>query len=306
VKIESAFYAVEIADTGSFSQAARNLYLSQPNLSYAVRQLERELGVRLFDRSSGGAVVTPEGQEIIERFRIIRREYEEINEFAGHLRSDRKSLWIGSMSSSRGASAFYQFASRHTDEEVSLSFQNFTTLDEVLRRLCCSQLDLALFGILSLSHKIALSKFASSGVEYHLLGMDEICAAVGEKNPLYSGADTIRMEDLYPYVGIQYGTAADNPDHALLHATGLGVHLKGEISVTDPASFYDCIRGSSAFGLIAAGPEHYRHYSRNAEGIRILHLSDCQLYGEYYWVRMPGRTLSGYAKEFLGILEKLY
>ena len=103
MKIEAAFYAVEIADTGSFSQAARNLYLSQPNLSYAVRQLEQELGVKLFDRHSGGASVTPEGQEIIERFRIIRREYEEINEYAGMLHPARKSLWIGSMSSSRGA-----------------------------------------------------------------------------------------------------------------------------------------------------------------------------------------------------------
>ena len=306
MKIEAAFYAVEIADTGSFSQAARNLYLSQPNLSYAVRQLEQELGVKLFDRHSGGASVTPEGQEIIERFRIIRREYEEINEYAGMLHLARKSLWIGSMSSSRGAAAFYQFVSRHSGEAVSLSFQHFTTLDEVIRLLCCSRLDLALFGVLSLSRKIALSKFAAAGVEYHLLGKDEVCAVVGEKNPLSRGGGVIRMEDLYPYVGVQYGTAADNPDHALLHASGLGVHIKGEICVTDGGSFFDIIRSSEAFGLVVASEEHFRRYSRNAEGLKILRIEDCSLQGEYYWVKTRAGGLSDYAEEFLGILEKLY
>ena len=53
MKFDAIFYALEVADAGSFSQAARNLYLSQPNLSYAVRQLEEDLGVRLFDRIPG-------------------------------------------------------------------------------------------------------------------------------------------------------------------------------------------------------------------------------------------------------------
>ena len=42
MKFDAIFYALEVADAGSFSQAARNLYLSQPNLSYAVRQLEKD------------------------------------------------------------------------------------------------------------------------------------------------------------------------------------------------------------------------------------------------------------------------
>ena len=74
MKFDAIFYALEVADAGSFSQAARNLYLSQPNLSYAVRQLEEDLGVRLFDRIPGGVVPTEAGQALIERFRIIRRD----------------------------------------------------------------------------------------------------------------------------------------------------------------------------------------------------------------------------------------
>ena len=82
MKFDAIFYALEVADAGSFSQAARNLYLSQPNLSYAVRQLEKDLDVQLFHRVPGGVVPTEDGQELIERFRIIRREYEQIQSFS--------------------------------------------------------------------------------------------------------------------------------------------------------------------------------------------------------------------------------
>ena len=51
MRVEQFFYAIEIADTGSFSQAARNLYVSQPNLSHAVKQIEEQVGFPLFVRT---------------------------------------------------------------------------------------------------------------------------------------------------------------------------------------------------------------------------------------------------------------
>jgi DNA-binding transcriptional LysR family regulator len=58
-----AFLAV--ADELSFRRAATRLYLSQPALSAQVRQLERELGIRLFDRDRTGTSLTPEGQDLV-------------------------------------------------------------------------------------------------------------------------------------------------------------------------------------------------------------------------------------------------
>lgn len=226
--------------------------------------------------------------------------------YAAHLHPARKTLWIGSMSSSRGAAAFNTFASRHSDEPVSLSYQNFVTLEEVMQRLCCGRLDLATCGVLSPSRRIALSEFESADMEFHLLGKDAVFVAVGGGHPLADGRDSVRMEDLYPYVGVQYGTASDNPDHALLHAAGHEVHIKGEICVTGSNAFFDIIRGGSAFGLLMVSGEHFQRYSAYAEGLKILRLSDCSLEGEYYWVHPKGRELSDYAKEFLEILKELY
>lgn len=60
-------YFREIADTGSINEAARRLNMSQPPLSYQLRQLEDELAVRLFDRSSQGVALTEAGKLLYSR-----------------------------------------------------------------------------------------------------------------------------------------------------------------------------------------------------------------------------------------------
>ena len=54
-------YVIVIADSGSVNSAAKNLYLSQPSLSSAVRDLEEEIGFELFHRSNRGVTITAEG-----------------------------------------------------------------------------------------------------------------------------------------------------------------------------------------------------------------------------------------------------
>lgn len=56
-----------VAEEGSLSGAARQLNASQPTLSRHIAQLESDLGTRLFERSSGGVVLTPEGSDLMEQ-----------------------------------------------------------------------------------------------------------------------------------------------------------------------------------------------------------------------------------------------
>ena len=58
-------YIIAIADTGSMNEAAKSLFISQPSLSLAVKELEKEIGTRLFKRSNRGVSVTQEGMEFL-------------------------------------------------------------------------------------------------------------------------------------------------------------------------------------------------------------------------------------------------
>ena len=69
-------YAVEVEQSGSITQAAKNLYMGQPNLSKAIAELEKEIGVVLFARTAQGVRVTPEGTCFLQKARSILKEVE--------------------------------------------------------------------------------------------------------------------------------------------------------------------------------------------------------------------------------------
>lgn len=71
-------YAVEVERTGSISQAADNLFMAQPNLSKAIKELEDNLGIAIFERSSKGVIPTRQGKEFLGYAKRILVELEKM------------------------------------------------------------------------------------------------------------------------------------------------------------------------------------------------------------------------------------
>ena len=71
-------YVVELDKTRSFSKAAENLYMGQPNLSRAIKELEEQLNIKIFNRTTKGIEVTPDGEEFIQYAKKILYELEKI------------------------------------------------------------------------------------------------------------------------------------------------------------------------------------------------------------------------------------
>ena len=64
-------YLIAIAENGSISSAANNIYASQSNLSIAMHDLEREFGIEIFTRSNRGVTLTNEGTELLAYARQV-------------------------------------------------------------------------------------------------------------------------------------------------------------------------------------------------------------------------------------------
>lgn len=73
-------YAVEVERTRSITGAANNLFMSQPNLSRAIKELEDSLGITLFKRTSKGIVTTTDGAEFLFQAKNILRQIDEMEE----------------------------------------------------------------------------------------------------------------------------------------------------------------------------------------------------------------------------------
>ena len=75
-------YAITVANSDSMNEAARNLFISQPSLSAAIKELEEEAGIEIFRRTNRGISVTPEGEEfigyarqVVEQYNLIENKY---------------------------------------------------------------------------------------------------------------------------------------------------------------------------------------------------------------------------------------
>ena len=71
-------YAVEVANEGSINKAAEKLYVGQPNLSRAIKELEASLGVKIFERSAKGMGLTSDGETFIRYAKTILRQVDEV------------------------------------------------------------------------------------------------------------------------------------------------------------------------------------------------------------------------------------
>ena len=75
MNILSLKYAVTVARCGSISAAAEQLAMNQPNLSKAIKELESEIGITLYERSAKGMQLTAEGQEFIGYAQNLLRQF---------------------------------------------------------------------------------------------------------------------------------------------------------------------------------------------------------------------------------------
>ena len=306
MEIIQFFYVVEIADNCSFSQAARNLYISQPNLSHAVKQIEDKVGFPLFERTPKGVFPTPEGRGLIERFRILKREYEQLETFINTPRNrDHLHLNVAALNVNRTSIAFSQIIRQYMSSPINFSFLTYSYLDELLPLVEAAQVDFAIIGTLSPFLRQVRNRLDNHNIEYVPFANAPISVVVGPQNPLYQREGSVKLEELYPYTVMQYGSPAKAPNHSVPYVIGLSAHAYGEVHVTNGQLFYTTIQASTAIGLVAASPENFALFNRY-ENLRALSISDCDIDSQFAYIKSRRLPLSDIANRLLKNIQPLF
>jgi DNA-binding transcriptional LysR family regulator len=164
-----------IARAQGYRRAAETLHTSQPALSQHIRELERELGARLFDRLGRGIALTEAGRVLEERARRVFATLADVREAVGELHGlQRGSLLIGA-STTPGIyvlpALIGRFRRRYPGIELRLRIANSRVMEEAIR---AHELDLAVVG----GHGLA------PGEECVAAGLvDELVLVVGQRHP---------------------------------------------------------------------------------------------------------------------------
>lgn len=115
-------YAIEVERTGSITQAADNLYIGQPSLSKAIKELEDTLGIVIFKRTSKGATPTEKGAEFLKYARAVMVQIEKMESLYRPGHPDRQELAVSIPRIGYIAMAAAEFAGElNVEKEVDIS-----------------------------------------------------------------------------------------------------------------------------------------------------------------------------------------
>ncbi len=130
-------YAIEVERTHSITQAAANLYMGQPNLSRAIKDLEESIGITIFRRTSKGIVPTLEGEEFLIYAKGILAQVEEVESIYKAKNSDKLVFNISIPPASYITHAFTHFvANMDLTKEIEINYKetdSLTTINNVLQ-----------------------------------------------------------------------------------------------------------------------------------------------------------------------------
>lgn len=196
-------YAVEVARFGSINRAAEALFIAQPNLSRYIRELEAELGVRLFKRSSRGMSVTPEGEAFIHYARQVLSQIDDIEKLFTDGGARKRKFSISVPRASYIADAFVRF-SREIGPEPAEIYYMETNTQKAIRNL------------LNVDYNLGIIRYAAEEEEYFRHMLDERgihCELVTDftyvlvmsRDSDIARRDAIYYSDLAPMIEISHG-----------------------------------------------------------------------------------------------------
>lgn len=200
-------YVIVIADSGSVNSAAKNLYLSQPSLSSAVRDLEEEIGFELFHRSNRGVTITAEGEEFLNYARQVCQQYALLEDRFVAGRS-RKKFSVSTQHYTFAINAFVEMVRKVGMEEYEFSILETRTY-ECVENVRNYKSELGILYLDDFNEKYLTKLFEENNLEFHPLRDCSTCVYLWGEHPL-AHRDQLTMADLEPYPCIAFELGKQN------------------------------------------------------------------------------------------------
>lgn len=188
-------YLLEVQNAGSFSQAAKNLYITQSAISNAIIGLEKEIGEPIFIRSQYGLTLTTRGEEVI---RHAERICESMQQITNHTPVHKKTLRIGSGNYPPVADAYIRMIKAYQGRnDVEFALQD-ARAGGFVKRVLNNELDIAFYFKLTSYSEGTKESLEQEGLEYEEYAVLPAAVCIGPKHPLYR-QEVVQMNDFRPY-----------------------------------------------------------------------------------------------------------
>lgn len=234
-------YAVEVANTGSINKAAENLYMNQPNLSRAIKELEDSLGITVFERTSKGMKVTPDGEEFLGYARKILKQIDEVESIYRHGRSGKQRFSISVPRACYISDAFARFTKKIGGGSMELFYKETNSM-RVINNILHSDYKLGIIRYASNYDKYFKNMLDEKELAYEMITEFQYVLVMSAKHPL-AGVEQVKMADLEPYTEIAHADPyVPSLSFAAVKKEELPDNIQRRIFVFERASQFELLR----------------------------------------------------------------
>lgn len=215
--IQQIQYILETYRTGSISKAAGNLFLTQPNLSGAIRSLEKELGFPVFIRTNKGITPTEQGLLVLEQAGRISESYEKMLRVADHMTG--ACVRISGVAYTPVCEAYVKLCQLYQDRERLQFSYSQLPFTEAVEKLYLSLLDFAVVLMMPNELPEAEKLAGARGIALESVCEIPVVLRIGPNHPLYREPE-IKLEDFKQYTFVDYDSLPFSQSEelrALLH-----------------------------------------------------------------------------------------
>lgn len=198
-------YIIVIAETRSINKAAEQLYVSQPSLTNAVQELEKELGITLFHRSGRGVTLTNDGAEFLLYAKQLYGQYEDMMEKYGKGGARKKKFGVSTQHYSFAVKAFVDMARKFDMSEYEFAIRETQTAD-VIRDVSTLKSEIGVLYLCEFNRKCMEKLLKSAGLVFHHLIDCQAYVYLWKHHPL-AGEESIGFGQLadYPCLTFEQG-----------------------------------------------------------------------------------------------------
>ena len=205
--LQQIHYALVIAETKSMNKAARKLFISQPTLTSAMRELETDLGITIFLRSGRGVTVTNEGSEFLSYAAQIYQMYELTMEKYGDGEKVKRRFCVSTQHYSFAVKAFVETVRAFGTNEYEFSILETRTRD-VIRDVSTLRSEIGVLYMNDYNRKVIQKYLTENDLLFHHLICCKAYVYLWKGHPL-AGRDSISLADLEPYPCISFEQGDD-------------------------------------------------------------------------------------------------
>lgn len=202
--LQQLHYAIVISETGSMNKAAELLYISQPSLTNAVKELEKEIGITVFNRSGKGVSLTADGMEFLTYARQVYQQYETLSEKYSGGRVKRK-FGVSAQHYSFAVQAFVETVREYDTCDYEFAVRETNTAD-VVNDVVSLKSEIGILYLSNFNRQFIMKMLQTNQLEFYHLTDCDVYAYLWKGHPL-AERESVSLAELenYPCLTFEQG-----------------------------------------------------------------------------------------------------